>query len=63
MPGFDEAHVLGLAALASSEGGQDPLDAAIRMRPEIDGFLRQDTASGFSIAESLARLHAIAANL
>lgn len=31
MPGFDEAHVLGLAALASSEGGQDPVDAAIRV--------------------------------
>jgi len=30
MPGFDEAQVLGLAALASSEGGQDPVDAAIR---------------------------------
>lgn len=30
MPGFDEAHVLGLAALTSSEGGQDPVDAAIR---------------------------------
>ncbi len=30
LPGFDEAHVLGLAALASSEGGQDPVDAAIR---------------------------------
>jgi H+-transporting ATPase len=30
MPEFDEAHVLGLAALASSEGGQDPVDAAIR---------------------------------
>jgi H+-transporting ATPase len=30
MRGFDEAHVLGLAALASSEGGQDPVDAAIR---------------------------------
>ena len=30
MPGFDEAYVLGLAALASSEGGQDPVDAAIR---------------------------------
>jgi H+-transporting ATPase len=28
--GFDEARVLGLAALASSEGGQDPVDAAIR---------------------------------
>jgi H+-transporting ATPase len=30
MPGFDEAHVLGLAALASSEGGQDPVDTATR---------------------------------
>ena len=30
MPGFDEAHVLALAALASSEGGQDPVDGAIR---------------------------------
>jgi len=30
LPGFDEAHVLGLAALASSEAGQDPVDGAIR---------------------------------
>jgi H+-transporting ATPase len=30
MTGFDESHVLGLAALASSDGGQDPVDAAIR---------------------------------
>ncbi len=30
MPGFDEAHVLALAALASSVGGQDPVDGAIR---------------------------------
>ena len=30
LPGSDEAHVLGLAALASSEGGQDSVDAAIR---------------------------------
>jgi H+-transporting ATPase len=30
MPGFDEAHVLGMAALASSEGGEDSVDAAIR---------------------------------
>jgi H+-transporting ATPase len=29
-PGFDEAYVLGLAALAGSDGGQDPVDAAIR---------------------------------
>jgi H+-transporting ATPase len=30
MPGFDESHVLGLAALTCSDGGQDPVDAAIR---------------------------------
>ena len=30
MPGFDEEHVLALAALASSDGGQDPVDGAIR---------------------------------
>jgi H+-transporting ATPase len=30
MPGFDAEHVLGLAALASSDGGQDPVDGAIR---------------------------------
>ncbi|MGB7437981.1 MAG: HAD-IC family P-type ATPase [Candidatus Acidiferrum sp.] len=30
MDGFDEAHVLGLATLASADGGQDPVDAAIR---------------------------------
>jgi len=30
MPGFDEARVLAFAALASSEGGQDPVDGAIR---------------------------------
>src|ERR1700733_8512750 len=28
--GFDESRVLGVAALARSEGGQDPVDAAIR---------------------------------
>jgi H+-transporting ATPase len=45
--GFDEAHVLGLAALASSEGGQDPVDKAIRLAsshkpasdlPKLDTF-------------------------
>jgi H+-transporting ATPase len=30
MPGFDEAHVLALAAQASSDGGQDPVDGAVR---------------------------------
>ena len=31
MPGFDEAQVLLLAALASSDGGQDPVDTAIHL--------------------------------
>ena len=30
MAGFDEAHLLGLAALASSDGGDDSVDVAIR---------------------------------
>ena len=30
LPGFDEAQVMGMAALASSDGGQDPVDGAIR---------------------------------
>jgi H+-transporting ATPase len=30
MPGFDEAHVLALAALASAEGGRDPVDTAVQ---------------------------------
>ena len=30
LSGFDPAHVLALATLASAEGGQDPVDAAIR---------------------------------
>ena len=34
MAGFDKAHVLALAALASAEGGQDPVDTAIRTASE-----------------------------
>lgn len=30
MPGFDEIRVLALAALASADGGQDPVDVAVR---------------------------------
>jgi len=30
LPGFDLPHVLALASLASADGGQDPVDAAIR---------------------------------
>jgi H+-transporting ATPase len=37
MPGFDAAQVLALAALASSDGGQDPVDAAIRAAASAKG--------------------------
>jgi H+-transporting ATPase len=37
MLGFDEAHVLALAALASADGGQDPVDAAIRAAASSKG--------------------------
>ncbi|MGB9428638.1 MAG: HAD-IC family P-type ATPase [Gammaproteobacteria bacterium] len=30
MPGFDAPHLLALAALTSADGGQDPVDAAVR---------------------------------
>jgi H+-transporting ATPase len=59
MPGFDEAHVLGMAALASSEGGQDPVDQAIRAAashkpasdlPKLATFLPFDPAKKTSEA-------------
>ena len=37
MPAFDRAHVLALAALASSEADQDPIDAAIRAASKATG--------------------------
>jgi len=37
LPGFDAAQVLLLAALASSDGGQDPVDAAIRAAAQGKG--------------------------
>lgn len=36
LSGFDEAHVLALAALASSDGGQDPVDGAIRLAAQAN---------------------------
>ena len=59
MPDFDEAHVLGFAALASSDGGQDPVDAAIRAAskrsvasdlPRLASFLPFDPATKMSEA-------------
>ena len=37
MPGFGRERVLALAALASSEGGQDLIDAAVRAAAEVAG--------------------------
>ena len=37
MPGFQMAHVLAFAALASDEGGQDPVDAAVRAAASKNG--------------------------
>jgi H+-transporting ATPase len=57
MPGFDEAHVLGWAALASSDAGQDPVDAAIRAAasksvaadlPKVSEFVPFDPATKMS---------------
>ena len=62
MPGFDEAHVLGMAALASSDGGQDPVDAAIRSAasqaapsdlPRLSKFVPFDSATKMSEATAV----------
>jgi H+-transporting ATPase len=60
--GFDEEHVLALAALASSDGGQDPVDAAIRSAaakkntadlPKLTKFIPFDPATKMSEAAAL----------
>ena len=62
MPDFDQAHVLSLAALASSEGGQDPVDEAIRAAakgkdaadtPKLTAFTPFDPATKMSEATAL----------
>ena len=62
MPGFDEAHVLGMAALASSQGGQDSVDAAIRSAstqkltsdlPKLTAFVPFDPAKKTSEATAI----------
>jgi H+-transporting ATPase len=58
MPGFDAPRVLALAGLASSEGGQDPVDAAIRSAasgggapaPKLIAFVPFDPARKMSEA-------------
>jgi H+-transporting ATPase len=62
MPGFNESHVLGIAALASSDGGQDPVDAAIRSAasqavasdlPKLSKFVPFDSATKMSEATAV----------
>ena len=56
--GFDEARVLALAALASSDGGQDPVDHAVRAAapdavpdlPKLEKFVPFDPATKMSEA-------------
>jgi len=59
MPGFDEAHILGMAALASSDGGDDSVDTAIRSAsshkpvydlPKLSKFIPFDPAKKISEA-------------
>jgi len=59
LPGFDESRVLTMAALASSDGGQDPVDAAIRSAaaqkvsanaPKLSNFKPFDPATKMSEA-------------
>jgi H+-transporting ATPase len=59
MPGFDEPHILGLASLASSDGGQDPVDTAIRSAaaqktaadlPKLNQFVPFDSVTKMSEA-------------
>jgi len=63
MPGFDKDRVLALAALASAEGGQDPIDTAVRAAavsqnaiadlPRITKFVPFDPATKMSEAFTL----------
>ncbi|HEX2944009.1 MAG TPA: HAD-IC family P-type ATPase, partial [Rhodopila sp.] len=62
MPGFTAAGVLALAALASSDGGQDPVDAAIRgaaagqdmsNAPKLVRFIAFDPARKMAEAEAI----------
>jgi len=63
MPGFDEARVLALAALASAEGGQDPVDAAVRAAaasPKSDADLMEVTKFvPFDPATKMSEAHAV----
>jgi H+-transporting ATPase len=56
MPGFDEPHILGIAALASSDGGQDPVDAAIRLAASKAGASDPPKLSKFTPFDSATKM-------
>jgi H+-transporting ATPase len=62
MAGAYEAHVLALAAFASAEGGQDPIDAAIRLasahQPD-DASSTLDSFVPFDPARKMSEAHVI----
>ena len=63
MPGFEENQVMALAALASADGGQDPVDAAVRaaaalhnttaVLPKVVKFTAFDPATKMSEAQAV----------
>jgi len=62
MAGFDEAHVISLARLASSDAGQDPVDAAVRAAAtgrHVDGSPRLTAFVPFDPATKMAEATAI----
>jgi H+-transporting ATPase len=61
MPGFDPPRVLALAALASSEGGQDPVDGAIRAAAvsPVTGLPKLLTFTPFDPAAKMSEASAI----
>jgi len=56
LPGFDEARVMTLAALASSDGGQDPVDAAIRAAASQSVAANPPTLSGFTPFDPVTKM-------
>ena len=55
MPGFDEARVLALASLASSDGGRDPVDAAIRAASSAKPMARAPALVSFMAFDPAAK--------
>jgi H+-transporting ATPase len=62
MPGFAERHVLAFATLASGEGGQDPVDAAIRVAAtgvDVSDVPKLTTFAPFDPAKKMSEATAI----